>query len=269
MIPSSPLTTTRVAIVGLGLMGGSLALALRGQCAALYAADPDPATQTLAQAQGMVDILCADATELPPADLIILATPVRTILRLLQLLPQWHPAPAVVLDLGSTKTAVTQAMATLPASYDPLGGHPMCGKEVGSLANADAQLYQNAPFAFTPLPRTTPRARQLVKALATAVGARPLWLDAETHDRWTAVTSHAPYLIARALAAAAPAEVAPLIGPGFRSSTRIAATPPGMMLDILLTNRANVLHALAAFRAQLDRLEKALATADEATLLGR
>lgn len=268
MTAVTPLGETRIAIIGLGLMGGSLALALRGRCAALYAADPDPHTQELAQAQGIVDIMCAEAADLPPADLLILATPVRTIVRLLHTLPQWHPTPAVVLDLGSTKTAVTQAMATLPAQYEPLGGHPMCGKEVGSLANAEARLYQGATFAFTPLPRTTARAQQLAESLATAVGARPLSLDAETHDRWTAVTSHAPYLIARALATSAPPEVAPLIGPGFRSSTRIATTPPGMMLDILATNRANVLNALAAFRAELARLEAALATADETTLRG-
>lgn len=260
------LREARVAMVGLGLMGGSLAMALRGHCAALYAADPDPEVQALATARKMVELMVARPDELPPADLIILAAPVRAILHLLQTLPQWHPAPAVVLDLGSTKTAVTEAMAVLPSQYDPLGGHPMCGKEVGSLRHADPLLYRGAPFAFTPVPQTTARARQIAAELATAVSAHTLWLDAETHDRWAAATSHAPYLIANALLAATPAEVAPLIGTGFRSTTRIAATPPSMMLDVLFTNRQHILAALGQFRARLDALEKDLIALDEASL---
>ncbi len=257
------LADAHVTIVGLGLMGGSLALALRGHCAALYGADPDPATLELAQARGIVDAIAPHPADLPSADLLILAAPVRAILTLLQTLPQWHPTPALVVDLGSTKQAITEMMAALPAQYDPIGGHPMCGKEVGTLANADPLLYQGAPFAFTPLPRTSIRARQMGVQLATAVAAQPLWLDPETHDRWVAATSHAPYLIANALAAATPVQVSPLVGPGFRSTTRVAASSPQMMLDVLFTNRELVLAALAQFRARLDALEADLTAVNE------
>ncbi|MCB8920217.1 MAG: prephenate dehydrogenase [Ardenticatenaceae bacterium] len=260
------LADARVSIIGLGLMGGSLAMALRGQCATLYGADPDRATRDLAQSKGIVDVISADPANLPPADVLVLAAPVRTILALLATLPKWHSAPAIVVDLGSTKSAITAIMDTLPPQYDPVGGHPMCGKEVGSLANADPLLYQGAPFAFTLLPRSTLRARQMAVKLATAVRAQPLWLDPQTHDRWVAATSHAPYLIANALAAATPVEVSPMVGPGFRSTTRVASTTPQVMLDILATNRELILEALSHFRARLDALEADLRADNEHTL---
>ncbi len=260
------LAEARVSIIGLGLMGGSLALALRGRCAALYGADPDRATLHLAESKGIVDAISTDPANLPPADVLVLAAPVRAILNLLQTVPQWHPNPALIMDLGSTKQVIIDKMAHLPEHYDPVGGHPMCGKEVGSLANADPLLYQGAPFAFTLLPRSSLRARQMAVQLATAVNAQPLWLDPETHDRWVAATSHAPYLIANALAAATPVEVSPMVGPGFRSTTRVAASSQHMMLDILFTNREQVLSALEQFRLRLDALEADLTAANETAM---
>ena len=253
------LAESRVAILGLGLMGGSLALALRGHCAELLGVDPDPETLALAEQMGLVDRLAVDPAELlPQADLVVLAAPVRAIIRLLGALPDQHPGRAVVLDLGSTKVEITRAMAHLPDRFEPVGGHPMCGKERSSLLQAEARLYQGAPFAFSATPGTTPRARGLAEALARAVGANPLWLEPETHDRWVAATSHLPYLVACALAAATPAEVAPMVGPGFRSTTRLAASPASVMLDILTTNRANLLEALQRFRTSLDQIEACL-----------
>ncbi|HEX7596641.1 MAG TPA: prephenate dehydrogenase dimerization domain-containing protein, partial [Polyangia bacterium] len=123
-------------------------------------------------------------------------------------------------------------------------------------------LFRGAPFAFTPLARTRPAARQFAAALAQAIGAAPLWLDPVTHDRWVAASSHLPYLAANALAACTPLEAAPLVGSGFRSATRLAPTPPGIMLDILMTNRENVLAALGSFRQQLAQVESLLAACD-------
>lgn len=257
-----PLSHTRVAIIGLGLMGGSLALALRRHCAALYGLDTDPATLTLAQNWGLADALSDQPADLlPQADLIILATPIRTILHLLAELPQWHPGTAVVMDIGSTKSTILNAMAQLPDRFHPIGAHPMCGKEHGTLIHAYADMYQQAPFALTPLPRTTPRARHLAVQIAHTLGARPFWLDAATHDRWVAATSHLPYLIANTLASVTPREVHPLVGPGFLSTSRLAVTPVPMMLDILMTNREAVLAALTEFQAQLSHLHTTLNTA--------
>ncbi len=262
-----PLHTIRVAIVGLGLMGGSLALALQGQCAALLGVDPSPEARALAQASGALDAVSDDpAALLPAADAVILAAPVRTILALLDALPSWHPGPALVLDVGSTKAAITARMAELPPRFDPIGGHPMAGKEHGGFAHAEAGLFRDAPFVLTPLQRTTRRARAFALALARALHARPLWLDAATHDRHAAAISHLPYLLSLALTLSTPPEAARIAGPGFRSTTRLAASPPRMMADILATNRRPVLEALRHFRTTLDALESALAAEDPRAL---
>jgi len=258
-----------VAILGLGLMGGSLALALRGKVGRLIGIDPHPPTLELAAQMQLADDLSATPEGvLSQADLVILAAPVRAILQLIEALPGLHPGAAVVIDLGSTKQDILQRMARLPERFEPLGGHPMCGKERSSLAEAEAILYQGAPFAFVPLPRTTARARAAAEALAGAVGARPLWLDEWAHDRWVAATSHLPYLLASALAACTPPEAAPLAGPGFRSTTRLASQPSGLMLDILATNRKNVLCALRRVHARLDLFEQLLEAEDYAALQG-
>ena len=261
------LSNSRVAILGLGLMGGSLALKLRGRCAQLLGCDTDPTTLALARQQNLVDQVSDRPGDiLPLSDLVILATPVRAILSLLDELPILHPGSAAVLDLGSTKVQIIERMQALPGRFDPLGGHPMCGKERGGLENADPNLYQSAPFALTPLPRTSLRLRRLAEQLVRLVGARPLWLEAETHDRWVAATSHVPYLVANALAAITPVETRPLVGPGLRSSTRLAPSGWSMMRDILETNRPNILAGLQRFRQQIEDLENRLETGDLAAV---
>jgi prephenate dehydrogenase len=153
---SDLLSSTRVAIMGLGLMGGSLALALRGRCAELLGIDPDPDALALALELGAADRVSANPAELlPEADVIILAAPVLAILSLLQALPDLHPGSPIVLDLGSTKREIVQAMEALPVRFDPLGAHPMCGKETNTLRSAEASLFAGRPFAFTPLARTS------------------------------------------------------------------------------------------------------------------
>jgi prephenate dehydrogenase len=268
---SNLLASSRVAVVGLGLMGGSLALALRGHCAEVLGIDPDPAALELALERGAADRVATNPDQLlPDADVVVLAAPVLAILNLLEALPDLHPGSPIVLDLGSTKREIVRTMAQLPQRFDPLGAHPMCGKETNTLRSAEAGLFRGRPFAFTPLERTSQRARQLAQELAAALGAAPLWLDAETHDRWAAATSHAPYLIANALSSATPREAqAALAGSGYQSTTRIAATPPEIMGDILATNREYILGALAVFRAELDRLEAYLADSDWPALAGQ
>lgn len=257
----------RVAILGLGLMGGSLALALRGKVGELIGVDPDPAVLGLAARMKLCDrLLSSPEGHLADADLVVLAAPVRAILRLVDALPDLHPGAPVVMDLGSTKRAVVEHMAALPERFDVLGGHPMCGKEHTSLAQAEAGLYKGAPFALVPLPRTSPRAQRLAEQLAISVGANPICMDAADHDRMVASTSHTPYIVSAALAAATPQDAAPMAGPGFRSTTRLAAQPPALMLDILMTNRENVLEAVRRTRGHLQRLEELLETGDEAGL---
>lgn len=253
----------RIAIVGLGLIGGSLALALRGKCAALYGIDPDVRTLELALREDIVDQAANEPGALAAkADLILLAAPIQVILAQLHEMPAWHLGSPVVLDVGSTKTAICTAMEQLPDRFDPVGGHPMSGKEKTGLVNASADLFHDTPFAFTALDRTTNRARQMAENLARLIGAKPVWVDSITHDRWVASTSHLPYLAACALTLTTPLEASPLVGPGFRSTTRVAETSPGIMLDILETNREELLAGLEQLKIQLDVLEAYLRAGD-------
>ncbi len=261
------LSQARVAIVGLGLMGGSLALALKGKCAGLLGYGPRRATLEIALRENFVSKADTDpAAILSQADLIVLASPIPAILDLLGHLDRYAPQPCVVIDLGSSKEAVVRAMQDLPQRFDPIGGHPICGKELLSIANADRDLYHEAPFVLTPLERTTDRARACAAQLVAAVGARAVWMDAATHDASIAATSHLPYLLASALALATPETAEALVGPGFRSSSRLAGTPQSMMMGVIETNRSNVQAALRRLRGQLDELESALDADDRAAL---
>jgi prephenate dehydrogenase len=255
------LQDSRIAIIGLGLMGGSLALALKGKCAALYGIDSDHAAIELARAQRVVDQADSDPSILLPAvDLVVIATPVPAIIEFIQKLPSLLQKPCIVLDLGSTKRNILQAMAALPDYFDPIGGHPICGKEKLGLRNADASLFQGAPFVITALERTTKRARSAVEHIISIVGARLIAMAAEDHDRILASTSHLPFLLSSALALSTPQEFVPLVGTGFKSTSRLAGTPSHMMMGILQSNRENILNSILAFRNALDQIESALQT---------
>jgi len=268
----------RVAVVGLGLMGGSLCAALRtrGVCREVIGVARRPATLQMARDLRFIDRGATDLAEgLHEADVVVLATPVRDILGKLAIIGPMLKPGGVVMDIGSTKTAICEAMAALPDGIQPLGGHPMCGKETSGLAMADPTLYRDRVFALVPLPRTAPETLEVGRALALGIGARPLVLDsaqgcsgAARHDRLVAAISHLPFMLASALveAAAAITEGDPLAwqlaAGGFRDTTRVAASDPTMMLDILATNRDEVLRALREARGQLDHLARLLEDGD-------
>jgi prephenate dehydrogenase len=243
------LSSSTVAILGLGLMGGSLALALRGHCRHLIAIDPDSSTVRKARELNIVPQVFEEPGEqLSKADVLILAAPVRAIISLIYELPRLHSGSPVVMDLGSTKTKIMEAMKTLPKRFDPIGGHPMCGKEKSSLQYAQRELYVGAPFVLTPLGRTSIRARGIATQIVRTVGGVPLWTEHQTHDRTTQN------------------EAAALIGPGFRSTSRLAGSSTQMMMDILITNRSNIINNLQNFGNHLDLIQKCLVDEDYSAL---
>lgn len=271
--PGFTLAQTRVAIVGLGLMGGSLALALSGRCREIIGVDAASAPRTFALEHNLVHRIADFDSALAAADILILAAPVRTIIQQLNHLAHSsfiiHRSSFVV-DLGSTKSAIVSAMKDLPAAFDPVGGHPMCGREVSGIEHADPDLFRGRPFVLCPLERTSPRALALARELVSAIGAHPVLLDAETHDRCAAAASHLPYAAAIALVrtafAAGDERVWQIAASGFRDATRLAASDLTMMTDILLTNRAAVLAAIAQFKTELDSLAAAVDSGDPAAL---
>jgi len=265
--PDFNLAESKIAIIGLGLMGGSLALGLRGKCATIYGIDPHLPTLELALSQHIVDFADSDPAKLlPEVDLVILSAPVPVILTLLEQLPALTPNPCIVMDLGSAKHLIVEAMSKLPERFDPIGGHPICGKEKLSLANAERTLYYAAPFLLTPLERTTPRALSAANQIIEALGAKGKTLDAVEHDRILASTSHLPFLISSALALTTSEDVTPFVGPGFKSTSRLAGTSSSMMLGVLRSNRENVLNALHGMQSQLAEIEAVLSAEDFATL---
>ncbi len=262
------LQDSTIAILGLGLMGGSLAMALERKCRDLVGCDPDLATVEAACRRRVVSRAATDpAPIVAEADVVILAAPGPAILGLLDTIPSWITRPCILIDLGSSKQRIVEAMARLPERFDPVGGHPLCGKEKLSLENTDGALYQGAHFLLTPLERTTVRAMSAARQISGAVGARPLLMGAAQHDRILAFTSHMPYLLSSALARAVPRECSPLAGPGFRSTSRLAGTPSSMMLGVLQSNRQNVLTALHQLQCALAEFESALAADDDAPRL--
>ncbi|MBE9525264.1 MAG: prephenate dehydrogenase/arogenate dehydrogenase family protein [Chloroflexi bacterium] len=253
------LTDARIAILGLGLMGGSLAMALKSHCRSCYAYDPDPDMIALALGRKIVDHASENPVEiLADVDIVILAAPVLAIIDWIERIPDLMSKSAIIMDLGSTKEQICRALETLPPRFDPIGGHPMAGKEKSGLEHAEDSLYRGATFALSPLPRTSSRARALALEIVQAVGAIEFWIDPVLHDRYVAATSHMPYLISSALTLAATGDATALSGPGFLSSTRLAASSPSLMIEILSTNQANILGSIARFRTQLDLLEDLL-----------
>ncbi len=260
----------QVTIVGLGLMGGSLAGALRGHCQAVVGVARRVETIEVASSQGLIDWGTTDmASAVRGAHVVVLATPVRTIARQLSEIGPLLPEDCLLMDLGSTKAHIVAEMARLPAHVQPLGGHPMCGKEVSGIETAEPTLYQGRTFILTPLARTSDAALALAHELVEATGAHPLVLEADRQDYLVGTMSHLPYLLACALVATADATTSgdpaawEIVAGGFRDTSRVAGSEVTMMLDILMTNRKEVLKAVATCQAQLGTLAGLVEAGDE------
>jgi prephenate dehydrogenase len=265
------LAQAQVTIVGLGLMGGSLAAALStvGACRKIVGVARRQVTLATARMLRFIDEGTEDLkTGVQEADLVVLATPVRDILEKIETIGPWLKPDAVLMDVGSTKGAICEAMRHLPAHVQPVGAHPMCGKESSGLTMAEPDLYRDRTFVLVPLERTSARAFDLARELVLAVGARPLVLDAQQHDGLVAAISHLPYLLAVTLVAAAEqldqgdGLMWELAAGGFRDTSRVAAGSIPMMLDILATNHMPILEALHQAQGQLAKIEALLQAGD-------
>lgn len=267
--------TRHLAVVGLGLMGGSLAIALRSHADTITGVDLDPATRQYALEHGIVDRATDDLQEgVRYADTVVLAAPVRVILETLhKRIGSYLRSNTLVIDLGSTKNDICDAMANLPIGVGAIGGHPMTGKESSGITVADAALYRNRPFVLCGTRRTTPAARDRALLLVEALGAIAFEMEAERHDRIVAGISHLPYILSASLVATVAKEAKQddafwqLAAGGFRDTSRLAAQDIRMMGDILSTNTRAVATLLAMFRVQMAILETMLISGDYTPLL--
>lgn len=261
----------RVAIIGLGLIGGSMGLALHKARAAQQVTGYDlgKGVSDRARRVGAIDQAydsLADAVR--GAELVILATPVGAMRALLQKLSTALSPGAVVTDVASTKAQVISwAEEFLPTSVSFVGGHPMTGKELSGVEAADANLFQNRVYCLTPTARTRPIAINKVSSLVETLGARVRFLEPAEHDGQVASVSHLPFLASIALvntAANGPAwtDASLLASSGFRDVTRLAAGSPEMYRDICLTNSDSIARALDEYIANLNALRERIVAHD-------
>lgn len=274
-MPDSRFQSQHLAVVGLGLMGGSLAMALRPYAQTITGIDRHQPTLTYALEQGIIDHATSDLREgVREADTVILAPPVRIILEMLhKRIGAYLRSNTLLIDIGSTKQDICEAMGHLPIGVNAIGGHPMTGKERSGIEAADATLYHGRPFVLCQTRRTTPATRVRAIALAQTVGAVPLEIDAERHDLVVAGISHLPYILSASLVATVASEARrdegfwALAAGGFRDMSRLAASDIQMMGDILSTNTKAVATLLAMYRMHLARLEAMLISGDQDQLI--
>jgi prephenate dehydrogenase len=262
--------------VGLGLIGGSLALAAREAkvADAILGVERDPAHRDAAERLGLADEVAADLGVLAKADLVVLAVPVCAIAGLLPEIARAVPSGAVVTDVGSVKAAIQAAGEAAFPDGRFVAGHPIAGRERSGPAAARPDLFAGATCILTPAGATRPAARAAVEGLWRAAGCRVLCMDAGWHDEVFAAVSHLPHLVAYALMDAVlgmerGAERIAFSAGGLRDFTRVAASHPEMWRDIFCMNREPLLRAVAAYREALDRLEAAIRAEDGAALLRR
>jgi len=258
-----------VAILGIGLMGGSLGLALRrAGVADVVGFDSDPGAQAAARELGAVTRVASSVDEaVAEAACAFVAVPLGRVASVVRHALAAAPAACVVSDLGSTKRVVIAALGGAERARF-IGGHPVCGGERAGIQAARADLFQGATWFLTPTAEVPPELYQRVHALIVATGASPAAIDADVHDRLMALVSHVPHILAAALinqaAATAPGgrEALRSAGPSFDDLTRVAGANPPLWADILLANRDAVLEALGDYRSRLTDVEDALRGGD-------
>ena len=254
-----------VAVVGTGLIGASLGLALRQRGVEVVGHDPDPGHAAQALARGAVSRLAGLADAVRQSGVVVLAAPLDAVPGLLAEVAESARPGTFVTDVGSVKGPVTRAARVLPGSVRFVGGHPMAGAAVAGPSQADPLLFENAVWVWCP-PGGAGLPRQ-ARWLSDAVGARAVVMTAERHDAVVAAISHLPQLLAVALVEAA-ADAGPdalaLAAGGFRDMTRIAGSPWSVWGPVLDDNRDAVAQALARFSARLDAVRQSVEAGDGA-----
>lgn len=248
-----------VAVVGLGLIGSSFALALRQSRPEIVVAgsDPDQAVVRKALDRGVVETASADVSVLEMADVVVICAPIRALPELFGRLARLGPGKLFT-DTASTKVSVMEWAAA--AGVDLVGGHPMCGKETSGIDAADAAIFKGAPWVLT---RGEPRIVELVEA----VGAHPVVMDAGAHDHLVAGVSHAAFLLSVGYVLALSRrsdwpQASRLASSGFRDMSRLAAGDPELYAGVARTNRENLVELLDAVSAELTRLRRHLEADD-------
>jgi prephenate dehydrogenase len=255
----------QLGVIGCGLMGGSFALALKrgGLVKRVIGYSKSPSTTDRAKRMGVIDVAAESALlAVSGSDIVLIAVPVAATEVTFKAIRHLVEPGVLFMDVGSTKRDVVDAARRVLKDRVPsfVPAHPITGKEVAGVQNADAALYAGRQVILTPLPQTAPELVQKATDIWAAVGAQVLRMTPENHDAAFASVSHLPHLLAFAYFSAvvnqpAGRDFLSLAGPGFRDFTRIAASDPTIWRDILMANREEILKQSARFRSTLDAME--------------
>ncbi len=267
----------RIAILGLGLIGGSLGLALkqsRLRDVELVGYSRSRETREKARRAGAIDTIAPDpASAVRDAAIVIIATPILTIRQMMEEIAPALPQDCTVTDVGSTKANVMRwAEEILPQHVSFVGGHPMAGKEQTGIDAAEAGLFEGKTYCIVPPPTARETAVNSVVGLAELVKAVPVYMDAEEHDSYVAAVSHLPLVVSTALFSLARdslawPEMSQLASSGFRDVTRLASGSPEMSHDICRTNRENLVHWLNRMAQELLKYRDLIQGGDDEELL--
>jgi len=242
----------KITIIGMGMIGTSLGMALRSAdekeapLGQIQVTGYDKSTRATSDARGRLAIdreVRSLGEALREAQLVVVAVPVQAVREVLAAIAPVLPSGCVVTDVASVKSQVMDwARELLPATVEFVGGHPMAGKERSGASAAELDLFKGAVYCLTPSPRAGQGAIDLVDAMVRQIGAKPYFIDPNEHDAYVAAVSHLPFLLSTALVeltTASPGwkEMAPLAATGFRDMSRLAAGDPEMHRDICITNR--------------------------------
>lgn len=267
-----PALVDRLVVVGVGLIGGSIALAARlGVAKDVIGVVRSEASRRRAIDSGAVEAATLDLGEaVASADLVVVCTPVADIATTIADAARACPQSALLTDAGSTKQAIVESveaqLAGLKRSPAFVGSHPLAGDHRAGPESARAELLEGRTVVVTPSDATPSEITERAAAFWQALGAEVTLMSPAAHDAALARTSHLPHLLAAALAGATPADVLPLAAGGWRDTTRVAAGSPALWRDILLANRRHVLQSLADATDQLAAFREALATGDAAAI---
>jgi prephenate dehydrogenase len=255
-----------VTIVGVGLIGGSIGLALRsrGLAGRVVGVGRDEGRLEEARSLGAIDAFTTDLGRgVAEADVAVVCTPVDRIASDVRLAAKHGPDGLLITDAGSTKRRIVeQVEAEGEAVGRFVGAHPLAGSERNGAANARADLFEGRTCVLTPTPGTPAESLGRARSFWSSLGARPVEMTPEDHDRALARTSHLPHVLAAALAAATPPEWLGLGAGAFRDGTRVAASEAGLWTAIFLENRGPLLESLEALGEQLDGFRRVLAGGD-------
>ncbi len=260
----------RLAVVGTGLIGASVGLAARrANVGEVTGWDEDAEALGIAAERGAVEPASSLAGALGDAELAVVAVPVAGLAATVTRVLEVAPPGCTVTDVGSTKGGVCASSGGNPRF---VGGHPICGAETRGPGRANAELFDEATWFLTPLASTDPESYRATHGLVTALGARPLAIGPEAHDRLVAVTSHLPHALANVLLNQAGGsrfdghDPLAAAGGSLRDMTRIAGANPRIWVDIFLENRTALVASLAEHRRRVEELETALADGDAGSI---